>query len=196
MTSTTQQERSFLDQIKADLIARQINLEVTLEPAVAEVMKELPTLATTLMGYFTTNTPTLTDDPATYDQACATLGIIQQRLDYASYQYERIHPLYNAIKEQRDAIKNYALINLESLRTLKTADLREAALAYLLKEHNRFLIKMDEIYSLIASVKENLKNAHFTIKLQVDLLSSRNTRYHGAGNVSNAPGFAGGGRNE
>lgn len=195
MTSTTQQERSFLDQIKADLIARGIQLEVTLEPAVQEVLMELPSLSTTLMGYFTTNTPTLTDDPLTYDEACGTLGVIQQRLDYASYQYERIHPLYNAIKEQRDAIKNYALINLDSLRTLKTADLREAALAYLLKEHNRFLIKMDEIYSLIASVKDNLKNAHFTIKLQVDLLNSKNTRYHGAGRVASAPGFDGGGRN-
>lgn len=196
MTSTTaQQDRSFLDQIKADLISRGVNLDVTLAPEIQEVLNELPTIVQVLMGYFTTSIPVLSENPETFDQACASLGIIQQRMDYASYQYERIHPLYNALKEQRDSISQFALLNLDQLRLLKTADMRDAALQYILKSHNRFLLKLDELYSLISSVKENLKNAHFNLKLQSDMITAKNSRYHGSGQVANAPGFAGGGRN-
>ncbi|TPG60068.1 hypothetical protein [Ewingella americana] len=193
MTSPSQ-DRSFLDSILADLMARGVNVKVTLEPSIQEILTETPEMTRVLMGYFTTAVPVLDEDPASFVKAGECLGMIQQRLDYASYQYERIHPLYNAIKEQQQNIRHFAILNLDELRSLKTVDLRDAAISYLTKDHLRFLTKLDEVYSLIASVKENLKNAHFSLKLQMDLINCKNTRYHGAGQLASAPGSAGVGR--
>jgi len=164
---------NFLDKIKEDLDAHGVFDSLKNSDFTTIVLETtIPAYTMEFIGYSSTNVPVL-NAPEDYIEAMKALGDLQRHLDRITYAYTSLLSTKNSLKELRSLAASHIQVNVNEVKVLKSKDLRDAAVIYVLKDFDQLISKVEEFYEIMAHTSININKAMYTIKGQIDLQSAR-----------------------
>lgn len=178
-------ELNFLDALKNELAKAKVFDALTNEKTV-KMMESLPGYVSEFVGYCNTQMVVL-DQDEDFDKAAKLLGSYQQRLDRLAHVYVSYLPLYNNVTNLKSMASAHLQINhKDNLKILSNAELRNAAIAFILSDFDNVLTPLEEMYDIIGQCRTLLDKATLNIRLQLQLKEYKSTRHFGSKHIAGA----------
>lgn len=174
-------EGNFLKTLKARLEQEGVFAALR-DPSVAILFdKTIPEWIREFTGYIGGNEIPELINPNDFDRAQKLTPTIQQRLDRIGYCYITHLELYSKIKSGRNNLSAYVSIEVAEVARLKSADMRTAAIGYILSEYDEKLEMLNQLYDIIEQIRANLNKVGLGINTQIKLYETK-ARNYGPGN--------------
>lgn len=172
-------EGNFLKRMK-DTLEKDGHFDAMRDPKVIETIdKEVPDWIREFTGYLGGNGVPQLALPADFDQTQSLNTLVQSRQDRLAYCYLLMLPMYQKIRQARDLLAAYINIEVNEVSKLKNADMRAAAVNYILDEFNEKLQQLDMLYDVIEQVRATLNKVSFSIDRQMRLFDTKTRIFNG-----------------
>lgn len=178
-------EANFLRQLKTDLKDAGLYNALTDQTRDYVLRVGIPGLIMECGQYFSCQIPTI-KEPADCDKAIDTIGTLQSWLDRLVTMYSQHLQWYYHVKQLRDNAAAYVSVNVKEVKALKSNELRQAAISYVLEDFDILLLKMDEFYDIVEQCRSNINRALANLRLQLDMFNTKGAIMMGAGRVAHA----------
>jgi hypothetical protein len=176
------QEGNFLDLLKSKLNSVGL-LDALKDPKITTLVDEtIPAWVGEFAGYIgATNTliPAL-HAPDDYTKAQDAQAQMQRQLDRLTRCYVDHLPVYQSLQQSHKLANYYIQVEVNEVKALKNADMRSAAINYVLDDYTEALAALDMLYDTISQVRTHIEKANLGLNMQLRLVEGRHFSIHGA----------------
>lgn len=173
------QEGNFLDLLKSKLDSVGL-LDALKDPKIITLVDEtIPAWIGEFAGYIGSVVVPALHEPGDYTKAQDAQATMQRQLDRLTRCYVDHLPVYQGLQQAHKLANYYIQVEVNEVKALKNADMRSAAINYVLDDYTEALGALDMLYDTITQLRTHIEKANLGMNMQLRLVEGRATAMHG-----------------